>query len=172
MILETGAGLSTADTYVDPTAAAAVDYMANHLHAAAWVAASAPDKVRAVIMATRTLDTAFEWKGYAVSTEQALGWPRRVTATRRLTIPDDAVPTRVWQATLEMAQSLLVTDRTTDVAAQGVNKIALGDGALSLDLTPPASSPPASMVPNYISAMLRDYGEMDVGGPMARLERR
>lgn len=175
MIVEDGTGLADSDSYVDPTDAAAVAYMANHLYAAEWTSASAGDKNRAVIMATRLLDATFDWRGSFVNNEQSLGWPRAVPyVADRQSVPSDSVPRMVWQATLETALALIQSNRTTDTEAgtQEVKRIGLGEGALDITLgDDPAAAAAPSFVPSYVRAMLRHLGTYASGGGMVKLYR-
>ena len=75
LIKETGDGLVDANSY-----AAVVDgsaYHDGHLYAAAWAGATADAQAAALVMATRLIDTLFQFKGFRRLSTQALQWPRR-----------------------------------------------------------------------------------------------
>ena len=175
MIPEDGTGLPTADTYVDPTSAFAVSYMASRLYSEAWTAATAPDKEAATIQATRTLDGFYDWKGYRLNDVQALGWPRTGVVVDGVTAP--ALPVPIKQATLELAVAMLERNRTSDTASgsQALDKLELGKGAVVLEFgTDPAAAPidPANIIPPYVARMLSRYVATGTGGMMRPIERR
>lgn len=174
MIVEDGTGLSNSDAYVDPAGAFAVAYTAAWLYKAEWTAADSTTKQNAVILATRTLDSQYEWRGTPLKvTTQALGWPRVIRATAQLVIPANAVPWPVAAATLEMALALLQRNRTSDTSSgsQALEKINLGDGALVLDFGEnPQVTPISSVVPSSVQQILRNYGDV-TGGAMVNVFR-
>jgi hypothetical protein len=51
-------------------------HFAGHLYASAWTAATSDRKAAALVMATRLLDSQFQFNGSRTSTSQALQWPR------------------------------------------------------------------------------------------------
>ncbi|QIG73377.1 hypothetical protein EVC03_069 [Rhizobium phage RHph_Y5A] len=82
------------ETYV--TVAQVDDYANGSLNAAAWEALLSDDKGRAVVMATRWIDSQC-WQGAKVSDSQPLAWPR--------TINDVVIPVSplIEQATILLA---------------------------------------------------------------------
>lgn len=157
------------------TLEAADDYHAGHLYADAWDDASDDRKNRALVMATRMLDTWFDWIGEVASIEQALLWPRRSVLRPNRTIPgasdiwpwhslqsgllesSAAVPTRIVEATAELARSLLVADRTadSDVETQGLRSLTAGPVRLDF-----AASVLAKPLPDMVVAMVSPYGRL------------
>lgn len=173
MIVEDGTGIANADTYVDPAGAFAVDYIANHLYASAWTAATPEQRQAAVIMATRLIDSGMDWQGRTQSFDQSLAWPRYEVRANGYTVT--GLPKKLQGAVLETALALLernrISDTTTGTAP--VEKIGLGDGALELTFgadPTAAQAPPATMIPPYALSLLRDYG-WSSGGGMKRIER-
>jgi len=120
-------GGAAANSYV--TVAVADAYLDARLNASAWTGASAADQARAVIEATRTLDT-FHWKGTRVNGTQALSWPRAYVpnpdapkdvevpslVTDIAYYPEASIPQRILDATCELALEFLKAG-TTDLAA-------------------------------------------------------
>lgn len=54
--------------------------------------------------AVRYLDQAYIWKGYRVTSTQALEWPRYVTEyVDNYAVPSDAIPQKIKDAQMEMA---------------------------------------------------------------------
>ena len=89
-------------------------------------------------MATRLIDSEFQFNGSRTSASQALQWPRAecrdpdmglVTLSALLPIlsncvPYDTVPKAVVQATCEMARELLIVDRTAAPPGEGIDTVA------------------------------------------------
>ena len=167
LIKEDGTGLSNANTY-----ASVVDcdaYHEAHLYAAAWTAASAGDKDKALAMATRLIDAEFAFSGTRKSTTQALQWPRedcpapdegggKVVAT-------NVVPKPVANAACEMARELIIADRTGAPMGEGLASTRLADSSIVFD-----KKDRRPVLTALVQVMLGKYGAPIMGG-MARLVR-
>lgn len=74
LVKEDGTGKVDANSY------ASVDdgeeYHDGHLYSTAWDAATAEQKVMALVMATRVIDSEYQFGGIRARLEQALQWPR------------------------------------------------------------------------------------------------
>lgn len=103
LVPETGAGLSTADTYVDLTDAGT--YFTNHGAPAAWTAASTSAKEGALRTAATWLDARYEWPGLVLVSTQALAWPldRDVTTDRGQIFESGTIPVCLKAAQCEAA---------------------------------------------------------------------
>lgn len=101
LIVETGAGLATAQSYASLEAATA--YHAAHGNAA-WALAVESDREAALVRATAFLDGSFggRWPGERYSQDQALDWPR-CYAWDRDGWPLTDVPQGIVNATCEAA---------------------------------------------------------------------
>lgn len=150
LILETGAGLADANAYADLVAFAA--FADAHLYAAAYTAATDDNRKRALVMATRNVDSGMKWNGIRATPVQALEWPRAY-ADRQPSLlgPIDVVSTfyaaglaqRYWLPTeipkllataiCDFALELLRIDRTAEVDEKGLKRLALGQGAVELE---------------------------------------
>jgi hypothetical protein len=133
LIKEDGTGKVDANSYA--TVADANAYHDGHLYAMAWTAATDDQKAVALVMATRLIDAEFQFNGTRTAANQALQWPRamcpepdnvHVPISVLLPIPYDyvqydTVPKAVVQATCEMARELLIVDRTTAPAGEGLS---------------------------------------------------
>src|SRR5512137_2941630 len=133
LVKEDGTGLTGANSYAD--VADGDMYFEGHLYASAWTAASEDTKGAALIMATRLVDTQFQFNGYKAHEDQALQWPRercpdpdRNAVTSSLQspvlssfVPNDVVPTGVASAVCEMARELLIADRTAAPPGEGIS---------------------------------------------------
>jgi hypothetical protein len=74
LIKEDGTGRTDANSYA--TAAEADSYFEAHLYASAWTAATAATKAAALVMATRLVDSQYQFYGYRAHDTQSLQWPR------------------------------------------------------------------------------------------------
>jgi hypothetical protein len=165
LIKEDGMGRVDANSYADVADGDA--YHEGHLYAAAWVAATGDRKVAALVMATRLIDSEFQFNGTRTTAGQALQWPRamcpdpdsaHVPLAVLLPIPSDyleydKVPKVVAQATCEMARELLVVDRTAAPDGEGLKYHNEGTNQTGYDKTDrrPIITPVAQ-------AMLAKYG--------------
>ena len=159
------ATVEEADTYHDTLVNA---------DAATWSNASADDKARALIMATRILDQQIEWLGYVSSNTQALQWPRTYMDTdkRMLLWPPGAqpfdwwnayyvdpttVPQRLKDATSEFARQLLAANRTADdeLSQKGITRISAGTVEVSF-----TGYARPDVIPDAVFYMVRPWGRI------------
>lgn len=145
MVVETGSGSATANSYCS------VDdgdlYHEKRLHVTDWTGATDDDKEAALMWATRLIEQAVIWSGTAISTTQALAWPRDSVYDRYGTaIDNDIVPTWLIEATAEFARELIAENRTTETNRDlvGFKELKVGELAMKIDtfstkpLIPPA----------------------------------
>jgi hypothetical protein len=124
LIKESGSGLADANAYAN--AADGDAYHDGHLYAAAWTAASAGNKDKALVMATRLIDAEYQFGGTRLKSTQALQWPREdcpdpdADGWAGGTVADNVVPKAVIEATCELARELLIVDRTAAPAGEGL----------------------------------------------------
>jgi hypothetical protein len=119
LILETGAGLATANSYA--TAAEAATYFDGLNATSAWTAATTDQKEKALRMATQWLDSSYgqAWIGTRSTSAQALDWPRTYAYDAAGELLEAVVPAKLKHATIELA-SRYVSDPASflpDVAA-------------------------------------------------------
>lgn len=165
------AGSTTANSYASLEDAAA--YHDTHPYAATWDDADEDQKVRALITATRTLDTWFDWNGDISSLTQRLLWPRRgvlrpgispgMQDVRRndwhepfgVLLDSATVPVIIAEATSELARQLLDSNRTadSDVESQGIRSLKAGP----VDITF-SSATTAKPIPDAVMAMATQLG--------------
>ena len=115
LVVETGSGLTTADSYVGLTEAGT--YHTAFTRGTAWSSATDPDREKALRAATQFIDNRYgpRFKGRRTNLQQALQWPRAwVTDNDGYDIGADVVPTKVRHAVCELAlralSGLLVSD--------------------------------------------------------------
>jgi hypothetical protein len=101
-VVETGAGLSNANSYA--SVSAADSYVADR-GIAGWTALSSTIKQQSLVNATDYLEATYRgaWKGNRVSETQSLSWPRYNVIVDGFNFPANVVPTQVINACIEMA---------------------------------------------------------------------
>ena len=99
---ETGAGLSNSNSYA--SVAQADSYYADRGNAE-WAALTTTEKQQALIKGTDFLEATYRssWKGYRVTSTQALSWPRAEVVADTFPIPANIVPLPVVYACAELA---------------------------------------------------------------------
>ncbi len=183
LVKEDGTGKVDANSYADVAEADA--YFEAHLYASAWTAATAGTKAAALVMATRLVDSQYQFNGYRAHDTQALQWPRErcpdpdrnlVTSAPLspvLTnfVPSDLVPQGVAFAVCEMARELLIADRTAAPPGEGLTSLqtshstsdASGDESNS-SMTVYNKSDTRAILSRVALAMLSKYGALIDGG--------
>lgn len=101
-VVETGAGLANANSYASVADADA--YVADR-GIAGWAALSSTVKQQSLIRGTDYLEQTYRdaWKGYRVTSTQALSWPRSDVIVDTFPVAANIVPTAVVRACIEMA---------------------------------------------------------------------
>ena len=167
LIQEDGTGRADANSY-----AAVADgdaYHDGHLYATSWTSASSGTKAAALVMATRLIDSFYQFRGYKAHDAQALQWPREmardddalplpgvsVLAPRDEYFASDAVPTLLRDATIETARELIRANRTDDPDGEGLASLAL-TGMLSMTFDKGDRMP---AIPHVAQAMLSKLGD-------------
>jgi len=132
LIKEDGTGKADANAYADVADGNA--YHDGHLYATAWTGATDDQKTTALVMASRLIDSEYQFNGLRSHSQQALQWPRvncldpdkapiPILTSLLLVdpfVPFSIVPKALVQATCEMARELLVADRTASPAGEGL----------------------------------------------------
>lgn len=119
LVVETGAGLSNANSYV--SVEFANSYVADFASSSTWSAAESSRKESLLRLATQFLDLNYRYKGYRTSLTQALAWPRSsasdyndryggISTDDNQYISSDEIPLCVKQATVEAALRFLAGD--------------------------------------------------------------
>ena len=132
LIVETGASLTTSNTYC--TLAQANTYHSSRLHVSDWTDAYNDTRNRALVQATRMLDNLVEWDGYKTDSDQALRWPRTgVIDPDDDAVDSDAIPTFLREATAEFARLLIASDREADSGTAGFKELEAGSLRMVID---------------------------------------
>lgn len=139
LVKEDGTGLANANSYA--SAADGDAYHDGHLYATVWTAATTPNKEKALVFASRVIDSQYRFNGVRATMTQALQWPRSdcpdpdaaADATGVGLFASDQIPTALVNATCELARALLVTDRTGAPPGEGIDttQAASNDGTTS-----------------------------------------
>ncbi|MGA0608835.1 DnaT-like ssDNA-binding protein [Caldimonas sp. KR1-144] len=124
LVVETGAGLPDADSYISVAEATAYHAARGN---AAW-AAVVDDTTREQLLrkATGFIDGTYagQWLGYRMTDSQALDWPRGYvprqppSLTGSIYWPDDEVPVAVRNACAELALRAISGDLAPDLSGQ------------------------------------------------------
>ena len=183
LIKEDGTGKTDANSYA---AAADCDaYHDGHLYATAWTGATQAKKEAALVMATRLIDSQFQFNGFRAHSEQALQWPREKCPDPDASlvsvsvlgwvgdnfVEPDLVPAAVVRATCEMARELLIADRTAAPAGEGIGATQTSQashtgtsGTSSQSSTTYSKSDTRPIISRVARAMLAKYGALIQGG--------
>ena len=180
LIKEDGTGRGDANSYANVADGDA--YFEGHLYATPWTTASADSKAAALVMATRLVDSQFQFGGFRAHSDQALQWPRmecpdpdqQVVTVLPLQpyltncVPYDRVPRAVEQAICEMARELLIVDRTAAPDGEGIAQFGISGGvSVTFD-----KGDRRAVVPPLVVAMLAKFGCLvGAGSGAVRLRR-
>jgi hypothetical protein len=174
LIKEDGTSRADANAYADVADGDA--YHEGHLYATAWTTATPEQKATALVMASRLIDSLYQFGGVRTTTSQALQWPRygcydpdnvdgglylpavsyrfRSPFAPRV-VADNVVPLGIRNATCEMARELIVADRTAPPPGEGLKYQNVGSTQTGYDK---ADTRP--VVPKIAQAMLAKYGSL------------
>ena len=166
LIKEDGTGKVDANSYADVADGDA--YHEGHLYASAWTGATVDQKAAALVMATRLIDSQFQFNGWRAHEEQRLQWPRErcpdpdlgLAVAAVLRLPSDSyvgsgvVPMVVVDATCEMARELLIGDRTEAPDGEGIAQFGIA-GGVSVTFDKGDRRP---VVPAVVATMLAKFG--------------
>ncbi|MDB6058060.1 MAG: phage protein [Verrucomicrobiales bacterium] len=151
LIKEDGTGLPNANAYAN--AADGDAYHDGHLYATSWTSASLANKEKALVFATRVIDSQYRFHGFRTTTTQALQWPR-TSCPDQDSAPDSTgvayfasnhLPSSLTNATCEMARALLATDRTGAPPGEGLDATQTSASSSSKDGTTSSSVSNSSM---------------------------
>ena len=127
LVLNTNSYVSIAD---------ADTYFETRIDSANWVAATDEIKEQALVTATALIDDN-SWIGSAVSSSQALAWPRKNAIYNddrlglQITIADSEIPSRVKTAVYEQALHLIDNEDVLMGQSQTFESISVGSISLS-----------------------------------------
>ena len=159
LIKETGAGVANANAYADVADGDA--FHEGHLYATAWTAATSGQKAAALVMATRLIDSQYQFGGFKADDAQALQWPREechdpdADGWEGGTVADSVVPKAVVDATCEMARELLIADRTAAPPGEGLKYQNISANQTGYD-----KSDTRPVISHVAQAMLAKFGAL------------
>jgi len=146
LVLNTNSYVGTAD---------ADSYFETRIDSAEWTEATDEIKEQALVTATKLIDD-HAWIGSAVSSSQALAWPRKNAIYNddrlglQITIAENEVPSRVKTAVYEQALHLLNNEDLLAGTTQTFESISVGSISLSdsnSDVTRTSIKPSVVMKP-------------------------
>lgn len=119
LVVETGSGLSNADSYASVAEADA--YVADYGRSDGWLDSLDDQKEQALRLATQAIDASVvSWQGDRLTATQALDWPRSEVELDGHLIGSSTIPTILKRATIELAvkfredpTTALIADDTT-----------------------------------------------------------
>jgi hypothetical protein len=104
--------------------AEAASYLDERLYTDDWDDATTDNQTRAVIWATKLIDTYTEWEGRKKDQDQALDWPRQSVYDKDgYIVADTIIPQDIKDAAAELAMALLAEDRTAEPDSVGLNRL-------------------------------------------------
>lgn len=171
LIKEDGSRVAGANSYA--TVADCDAYHAGHVYASAWTAATGEQNTAALVMATRVIDSQFQFRGRKVADDQALQWPRQDcpdpdSPEVNGVVAEGVIPQVIVDATCELARVLLGKDVTADPNEPGLKSLRL-EGTLRVDWDVRKR---VAGVPAYVRTMLTRFGEyLGPRGAVVRLTR-
>jgi hypothetical protein len=157
LVLDSTPGGSLANSYA--SLAEAESYHLSHAYPTVWEDANDDERNRALVMATRLLDTLIEWDGWVATPTQALLWPRAgLVYPNRHPILATVIPEQLKWATAEFARQLLSSDRTadSDAAAQGLTSVQAGPVTLTFN----RAQATAEVIPDAVFYMVAIWGTL------------
>ena len=162
LIKEDGTGKTDGNAYADVADGDA--YFEGHLYASAWTAATTVQKTAALVMATRVIDTEYQFNGVRSVDGQALPWPREncpdPDGVAAAVLANNKVLKVVIDATCEMARELLILDRTAAPPGEGIHE----RQEVDLSRTIYSKSDERPVIARLVQAMLAKYGDLIKGG--------
>lgn len=176
IVVETGAGLSNANSYA--SIADAENYMDSILTAqrAAWGAASLTDRTAVLLQATRTIDSLFRFNGKKATASQALQWPRFGCPDPDSDTTDDnalaashvadgyfaenILPKEIKEACCELARQMLTGDRLAAPDSFGIKRVDIFE---AVEVEFDKGQTPSPLTP-VVQAMLAKFGTYTMSG--------
>lgn len=121
-----------------------------------WNDGGEEEQQKALMSATRLLDTWFDWNGFVASSGQRLLWPRSGVIDRNgYLVASDEIPQGIVDATTELARQLLAGDRISDSELESNQLKALKAGPVELEFTGNVVAKP---IPDAVMVMASFYG--------------
>jgi len=153
-------GGANSNSYV--THAYASSFWADSIYSANWDGYTADDQNKLLIMATRTLDDWYDWKGSKATDTQALRWPRYgVDDQDGYWIDSDALPVNLKDATVELAGYLANVNPSAEPDTKGFRRIKVDVLELEIDK---ADRDSTTAIPDSVMKMLDHLGAVKSRG--------
>lgn len=164
-VVEDGTGLTTANSYL--SVSDADDYHTD-LGQSDWTGTDAV-KESALRKATKYLDSTYVWAGTIKSTTQSLNWPREGVVDSEGRDLDNQVPSKIKDATAELALLSLSGDLVTTTTNSDYVKREKIEGAVEVEYS---ASAPIGRQYRAVDRILNDIYTDKIGqSSMVKLER-
>jgi hypothetical protein len=152
--IDASVGDTASNSYL--TLAEADAYHETHLYSDDWDGSDDATKNVALVMATRLMDSMFEWAAFPSDEDQALQWPRSgVMAANKLElVADDEIPQELKNATAELARQLISGDRTADSDIESLGITSLSAGPVSLAFK---ATQQVKVIPDAVTFLLPNW---------------
>jgi hypothetical protein len=175
-------GGTAANSYI--TVAEGTAFADDVIGTVAWTAASADNRIRALLAATARLDE-LEWIGAQAAATQALAWPRTGAECGEKVYTSTVIPYEVRRGTFDLA-NLLLSNLTVDpfstvaqvtgelvpgISNQALKSVNLGNGALSLDFKDASSAPSVRNALNVLPSLATLFGCLCLTSPVSTVRR-
>lgn len=150
--LNATAGSATANSYA--TLAEANQYHDDRpAVGTTWEDADDTEKTKALLWATKLLDSNFEWYGLPTDNIQILGWPRTglTDYNQWNSLSWTTIPREIMWATAELARQLLVEDRAADSDIETLGITSLRAGSIRLAFKENVT---AKVIPDVVGRMI------------------
>lgn len=165
LVVETGSGSSTAESYI--SVADADTYFDSKrgpasTYAADWDAVATTEAIKEACLrwATRLIDKGWVWDGQKSTTTQALKWPRSyVLDDEGEEIDGDVIPADLKYAVAELARALLVDPERVEDQEVGLSSLGVGSIQLVFDKFDRAGA-----LPRPVKDLLSSFGSPRRGG--------
>ncbi len=167
LIVETGAGSATAESYISEADTDA--YHLNHSDSSSWSGATTNVKEDALRVATQYLDAAYKlrWLGRRANELQRLAWPRQdAIDTDSYLLPSDDLPRQLEEATAEAALLHITQSNGLMPTVQdpGIEREASKVGPIESDITYSSTQG----IPKFTIVDMLIRGIIDISGTVER----
>ena len=163
LVLETGAGLSNADSYV--SIAESDTYISNSFFPGDWSGNADYDKEKLLKTATKYLDSFYDFKGDKTVPTSSLRWPRRgVYDSDGLAIGENTIPDRLKSAVIELAIYLASNNLLEEQDSRGIKDIKVDVVEITFE-----RSEKGWKMPNTVSHFMRGLGTLATNAKVGKL---
>lgn len=163
LIVETGIGLSNADSYV--SVSDSNSYISSSFFPGDWTTKSDYDKERLLKTATRYLDSFYDFKGDKTVSSSALRWPRSgVFDADGIPVGENTIPDRLKCAVIELAIYLVSNNLLEEQDSRGIKDLKVDVIEITFE-----RSEKSWKMPNTVSHFMRGLGSLATNAKVGKL---